>query len=72
VKRPIYRASDKARSSPIGTRPSDPVGPVRAEQDEEWQVVRGYMSPDSLAKARIEVIDGDAEEQVRGELVAAS
>jgi hypothetical protein len=30
------------------------------------------MSPDSLAKARIEVIDGDAEEQVRGELVAAS
>jgi hypothetical protein len=35
-------------------------------------VVRGYMSPDSLAKARIEVIDGDAVEQVRGELVAAS
>jgi hypothetical protein len=59
-------------SSPIGTRPSDPVGPVRAEQDDEWQVVRGYMSPDSLAKARIEVIDGDAVEQVRGELVAAS
>jgi hypothetical protein len=29
------------------------------------------MSPESLAKARLEVIDGEAEE-MRGELVAAS
>jgi hypothetical protein len=30
------------------------------------------MSAESLAKARLEVIDGEATEEVRGELVAAS
>lgn len=30
------------------------------------------MSPESQAKARLEVIDGEAHEEVRGELVAAS
>jgi len=30
------------------------------------------MSADSLAKARLEVIDGQVIEEVRGELVAAS
>jgi hypothetical protein len=34
--------------------------------------VRRYMSADSLAKAPLEVIDGEAIEEVRGELVAAS
>jgi hypothetical protein len=29
------------------------------------------MSPESLAKARLEVIEGEAVEEVRGELVAA-
>lgn len=48
------------------------VGMVLAEQHDEWQVVRRYMSPESLAKARLEVIDGEAVEEVRGELVAAS
>jgi transposase-like protein len=48
------------------------VGMVLAEQHDEWQVVRRYMSAESLAKARLEVIDGEAAEEVKGELVAAS
>jgi len=48
------------------------VGMVLAEQHDEWAVVRRYMSPESLAKARLEVIDGEAAEEVKGELVAAS
>jgi putative transposase len=48
------------------------VGMVLAEQHDEWQVVRRYMSAESLAKARLEVIEGDPTEEVKGELVAAS
>lgn len=47
------------------------VGMVLCEQHDEWAVGRRYMSAESLAKARLSVIDGEAEE-VRGELVAAS
>ena len=48
------------------------LGMVLAEQHDEWQVVRRYMSAESLAKARLEVIEGEASEEVKGELVAAS
>jgi len=48
------------------------VGMVLCEQHDEWAVVRRYMSAESLAKARLEVIEGEATEEVRGELVAAS
>ena len=48
------------------------VGMVLAEQHDEWTVVRRYMSAESLAKARLEVIEGEAVEEVRDELVAAS
>ena len=48
------------------------VGAVLAEQHDEWAVVRRYMSAESLAKARLEVIEGEAVEEVKGELVAAS
>jgi transposase-like protein len=49
------------------------VGAVLAEQHDEWQVVRRYMGAETLAKARLEVIDGDVvDEEVKGELVAAS
>jgi transposase-like protein len=48
------------------------VGAVLAEQHDEWAVTRRYMSTESLAKARLEVIEGEAAEEVKGELVAAS
>ena len=48
------------------------IGMVLCEQHDEWQVVRRSMSSESLAKARLEVIDGEAVDEVRGELVAAS
>jgi transposase-like protein len=48
------------------------LGMVLAEQHDEWQVVRRYMGAESLAKARLEVIDGEALEEVKGELVEAS
>jgi len=48
------------------------VGAVLAEQHDEWAVARRYMSQQSLAKARMAVIDGDVDgEEVRPELVAA-
>ena len=42
------------------------------EQHHERTVGHRYMDAESLAKTRLEVIDGDAVEEVRGELVAAS
>jgi transposase-like protein len=48
------------------------VGMILCEQHDEWAVGRGYMSAESLAKARLDVIEGEVLEEVRGELVAAS
>jgi putative transposase len=48
------------------------VGAVLAEQHDEWAVTRRYMAAEHLARARVNVIDGEREEVAPAELADVS
>lgn len=67
----------RGRSDVVGIFPNRAptirlIGMVLCEQHDEWQVVRRDMSVESLSKARLDLLDGEAVKEVKGELVAAS
>ena len=67
----------RRRTNVVGIFPTRPsiirlVGALLAEQHDEWAIARRYMSLDSLAQARIRLIEPDPTEEVTPALQTAT